>query len=131
VDLQLSTPGQAKSGILSTVGYHFSSINAENGDASFSRVPLDFLYYYQPSNLSFAIGGTYHVAVNYEADVPYYYADVDFENSLGAIAEIGYAVNSRVLMTLRFTKIEYEVESYFGGGELSGDHLGLGLRFGF
>ena len=128
-DFPMTSVGRAKSGILATIGYHFDFINADDGEADFSRMPLDFAYYYKPEKVGFLIGGTYHLSPEYSEDVDGYYpVNVDFDDALGIFGEVFIDVSGTAEITFRYTNIEYELSQPWYGEPIDGSNFAIGVR---
>ncbi|MDX1453508.1 MAG: hypothetical protein R3183_13190 [Oleiphilaceae bacterium] len=125
IDLKIGAlfnlPSQIAS-VQTTVGYFFDSINAENGDASFARIPLELIGFYHHNKHRFGLGVTYHTNVEFEADLPGARGDVDLDDSLGGVIEYGYQYNPQLKFSLRAVQIDYKVDD---SPRIEGDHVGL------
>lgn len=106
-----------------TLGYHGDSIEAQNGDASFSRLPIDFITFYNKDKHRFGLGGTYHLNTNLEIDLPDLKGDLDFDNALGGVVEYGYSFDKNVIFGVRYVDIAYTIENT--SLEIDGSHFGL------
>ena len=92
-----------------SVGYQFDSVDADNGKASFDRVPWDVLGF---------VGGllpTAWVLVRLTTDTHYEYRDsygtnidADFDDALGLVLALEMELAPTFSMTLRYTDIEYD-----------------------
>lgn len=95
-------------------GYAFSNKTYTNGDASFNRIPIELLLMTQQDKMRFGGGIAYHIDPSLSCDIPAIgcTGDVSFDNSLGYILEGDWIFsdinNSRMMLGLRYTSIEYE-----------------------
>lgn len=111
-----------------TVNYQFDQANAENGDASFHRLPVDLLGFYRQGSHRFGGGVTYHINPEFEADFDDIDGDfdVDFDNALGLVVEYDYFFTDSVSLGVRYTSIEYEASDF--NAEVDGSYFGLLLN---
>lgn len=118
-------PEGAKVSLQATIGFHFDSVDADNGDASFSRMPLDLLAFYHKNQHRFGLGGTYHSNTELDIDIDILPKEkIDFKNSAGWVVEYGYRFEqSPLTLALRGVKIEYKEQR--SGLTASGDHIGV------
>lgn len=99
--------------IQATIGYHFDSISADNGEVSFDRMPIDLLLLYHLGEAAqHRLGGglTYHLSPEldlndlgngrYEAD-----------NALGFVFAYDYQIVAHNYLGVRYTNIEYDFDS--------------------
>lgn len=109
--------------IQTTIGYHFDSITATNGDASFSRLPLDLLAFYNVNKHRIGAGLSYHLNPELEFEFDNVDVNIDADNAIGLVVEYGYQVADRVILGLRYVDIDYEFES--ASEEFDGSHVGI------
>ena len=114
-----------------TVGYHADSIGASNGDASFTRVPFELLGFWHPAD-NFRLGGGLRKATSAEfrssgaADV----GDFNMRTTLGFVLQGEYLFGEHASVFLRYVHEDYK-SNLLQGGEVSGDHGGLGISYRF
>lgn len=117
--------------VQATVNYHFDTLSAENGDASFTRIPLEAIGFYQ-INSEFKVGAGlgYHTGVEYDLDVDGVSSStVELDNSLATIIEAGWNLpNSSMSVGARYTSITYTGD---GIPDVDGSHFGLNAGFSF
>ncbi|MBO6753528.1 MULTISPECIES: hypothetical protein [Spongiibacter] len=114
-----------------TANYHFDSITAKNGDASFDRFPLEALVFYNNGQHRFGVGVSHHLSPEVEFDFDDFAKEtVEFDDATGFVVEYNYEISERVWLGLRHTSITYEV-SDINGAEVDGDHFGLTAHFAF
>lgn len=111
-----------------TIGWKFDSSNADNGDVSFYRYPIEIMQFYKPGRLRLGGGITYHLNPSLNGSGVASYIGADFDNALGFVLQ-GDISFGQYYTGLKYTAIEYEVEGY--EGKVNGDSGGivLGLRF--
>ncbi|NVK39439.1 MAG: hypothetical protein HWE18_16040 [Gammaproteobacteria bacterium] len=107
--------------------YMFDSVDATNGDAKFSRYPLDLLLLSKANNISFGGGLTYHLNPTLSVNAPGFSGDADFDNALGFKVEANLHFNKQQFVNssigLEYTSIDYEIDGY------SFDGSGINLTF--
>lgn len=114
-----------------SLNYMFDSVDAENGDASFKRFPLDMVILSRVNSISFGGGITYHMNPALSIDAPGLKGDVDFDNALGFKAEANYQFPSKSAASysigLEYTNIDYKINGFSVDG--SGFNLMLKSSF--
>ena len=111
-------------------GIKLDAVDADNGDASFTRLPLDALLMYRlGERVSLGGGATYHLDPTLEYDGPSTSFDVNYDDALGLVLQAEYDFEGQGYMALKFTSIDYEVDGI--SGDASGNSVGiiLGMRF--
>ncbi|WP_256078507.1 outer membrane beta-barrel protein [Massilia sp. YIM B04103] len=110
-----------------TLGYHVHfTPSASNGDASFTRIPVELLAYYHLNNQWRVGGGVRYVAspeLNGKGAASN--IDMDFKNTTGAVLEAEYFVNNNFGVKLRAVSEKYEPKSGKYTGKASGNHVGI------
>lgn len=111
-----------------TIGWKFDSSNADNGDVSFYRFPIEVLQFYKQEKFRIGGGITYHLAPSLDGSGVVSYIEADFENALGFVLE-GDILFEPLYAGLKITNIEYEVKGY--DEKVNGNSFGivLGVRF--
>jgi len=113
------------------VGYHVDDIGASNGDASFSRVPLELLAFWNTAD-NFRLGGGVRKATGAKfrssgaADV----GDFNMRTSVGFVLQAEYLFGQHHSLFVRYVDEKYK-SSLLTDGEVSGNHGGLGYAFRF
>jgi len=104
------------------MSYMRDSVDAEDGDASFTKFPIDALVMTQVNSVKFGAGLTYHLNPTYKEDSPYVSGEVEFDNAVGLLIEADYSfANSNAEFGLRYTKIDYEIDGF----EIDGNAFAL------
>jgi hypothetical protein len=123
-----------------SVNYHYDSEHNEYDDASFRRVPLEALVYYElPGNLRLGTGIRYIHSARATSTINGVSEKIAFKNTKGSVVEIGYHVAPYGWADLRYVKETYQIESYSSSGETNpavwgnapynGSHIGLFVTF--
>lgn len=107
-----------------SIGYHFDSIDAENGDASINRYPLELLGFYNTEKHRFGGGLSYHMSPEFEVDLLGMNGTVEFDDAVGLALEYGFKVNQNCILALRGVFIDYEVSDLPGAESISANHAG-------
>jgi hypothetical protein len=112
-----------------TLGYHTDSSEASNGSVRFTRVPIEVLGYFHPSD-SIRLGGGIRLVQNPKLrgrGAANTIADQDFDNATGIVLEGEYLFTSWMGLKLRAVSETYR--SRATGIKANGDHGGLFLNF--
>lgn len=118
-----------KYGAQFSVGYFFDGLFAENGDASFSRIPIEGIGFVEYKWLRFGGGLTKHNKVELEVDADLGFdGTIQFEDAVGLVGIIEYLVTPKFSIGLRFVDIEYELEASPSDEKFDGTHVGLTLN---
>ncbi|NRR29791.1 outer membrane beta-barrel protein [Oxalobacteraceae bacterium] len=117
--------------VQSTVGYHihFTQL-ANNGDASFSRIPVELVgYYHLNNNWRVGAGARWVSSAKVHGNGAASNLEQDYQNTTGAIVEAEYLFNSRFGVKVRAVKEEYKPEG--SSHTYSGNHVGVIGNFYF
>jgi hypothetical protein len=114
-----------------TVGYHVDGIGASNGDASFSRVPFELLGFWHTAD-NFRIGGGVRKATSakFESSGAADVGDFNMSTSVGFVLQAEYLFGEHASVFARFVHEDYK-NPLLAGGEVSGDHGGIGMSYRF
>jgi hypothetical protein len=119
-----------------SVGYHFDSISADNGDIRFTRIPFEVMAIWHPGpplhlglGMRYAMGASY-VATGRGAVSPTGRDSVDFEANPGIVLEGEYQFSPAVGVALRLVSESYKAK-FPSTGKFDGTHVGIGLNFHF
>lgn len=114
------------------VGYHFDTIDASNGDMRFERYPIELLGLYTGAGkLRLGAGLRYVTSPRLKVNVGgVANGRVDFDDTVGFIAEVGYQFSRQFWLSLRGTFEDYKASSVNGAsvvstGTISGNSVGL------
>jgi len=108
-----------------TVGYQFRETPAaDNGSASFTRIPIDLLFYYHPDQKWRVGGGAEFVeSPKLNGSGAASYAAEDFKNTVGAIVEVEYFFTPHSSLKFRGVKETYKPQN--GGDSINGSYGAL------
>ena len=108
-----------------TINYFVDGVFGDNGNASFTRWPLELLAFYSTPKWRLGGGPTYHVNPEFELDIDYQFDEkASFDDAFGFIIQIEYRFSEKISVGARFTGIEYETEET-NSVKINGDHGGL------
>jgi hypothetical protein len=129
--------------LMLSANYHLHTAMGQNGDITFSRVPIEALAYYTGKE-RFRIGGGVRVvnSPEFNASVNGITDKIIFDNSTGLVAEIGYQLSTQGWLNFRFVSEKYNanriiwnsgsVTSIVGLTKpVSGSHLGMNFSYEF
>ncbi|MAM88079.1 MAG: hypothetical protein CME36_12320 [unclassified Hahellaceae] len=109
----------------STIGYHFDSVNAENADASFSRVPFELLAFYTADQFRVGGGLSYHLSPELEFELDGVGKEsIKFDDAAGLVLQADYLATRKVGFGLRAVFIEYDTGQN-GSEAVDGNQFGL------
>ncbi len=101
-----------------TVGYHVDNTSARNGDARFTRMPLEVLAYYHVSpQWRLGAGARYVSNPKLKLSGVIGSGDVAFDNVVSGLVKI------------RYVREDYEVKGF--GGKIDGSHVGILANYYF
>ena len=102
---------------------------ATNQDANWLRFPLEGLLFYRlPSGFRFGGGATVHLGNSLKSSGAVLNDEVEFQNTPGFIVQAEY-IRRNLSFDLRYTMLDYEIES--DGGTVGASSVGLGISFLF
>jgi len=109
--------------LIASFNYMSDSVSASNGDASFSRLPIELLVSTRFDSLSISGGFTYHLSPEFEVDLPGDSGSVEADDALGYVLEANYHLSNgsrsnNLYFGLKYTNIEYDFTgaSFDGSG---------------
>lgn len=106
-----------------TINYHFDISTAENGDATFSRVPLEAIAFYTKDKFRFGAGLSYHMSPELEIDTDFGGRTDGFDDALGYVFQVDYLAAKNLALGGRILAIEYEASEV----DFSADGNSVGL----
>ncbi len=112
-----------------SVGYHYHTTAASNGDVTFSRWPLEVLGMWKLSD-SFRLGAGVRYATNAKltsSGAASNLGSLTLKGKAGVVLEGEYLYGTQVGIALRFVGDKYKV----GNTSVSGNHVALGLNYYF
>ncbi len=122
-----------------TIGYHYDTTTADNGDVTFSRVPFELLGMFNVQE-RFRLGAglrydsNVHMGASGAADSPENH--VKFDNAAGLVLKAEYMVFHEVGLEVKYVNIRYKATE-IGGQQISGapsidaSHFGIGMNYHF
>jgi len=114
--------------IRTLIGWKFDSVQAENGDLSFDRYPLDVMFFHQTGKWSVGGGLTYHMSPKFSGSGVASGLNINFNDALGFAFEVNHQFN-KMYLGGKFTVIDYELQN--SSISVSGNSLGIVLGFVF
>lgn len=119
--------------VQTTLGYHFDRADADNGSLSFSRVPLEVLGFWHVND-NVRLGGGLRKAFNSRFETSgvgsYVSSDFNMRSSVGFVLQGEYLFTEHHSIFLRYVNENYK-SVHLEGGEVDGDHGGLGYTYHF
>lgn len=107
-----------------TLGYHVDTITAQNGDVTFSRIPLELLAYYQ-LNDAFRFGGGARIVNSPELKGSGIAGNINgtFDNTVGLVIEGEYMMHRTFGIKLRHVSEHYQPSG--SPVSVDGSHFGV------
>jgi hypothetical protein len=117
--------------IQGTVGYHTDGIGATNGDANFSRVPLELLAFWNTAD-NFRLGGGLRKAASsrFTSSSAVDVGDFNLRSTIGFVLQAEYLIGEHSSVFVRYVDESYK-SNHLVGGEVDGNHGGLGFSYRF
>jgi len=126
--------------LMLSANYHFDTVNAKNGSASFDRFPIEALAYYTGKE-RFRFGGGLRIVNGAELSSDIGGSDkYTFDTTKGLVAEIGYQLDSHGWLNFRFVSEKYQAKTHVVNGVTSsstnyaptdGSHMGVNFTYEF
>ena len=113
-----------------TAAYKAEFVSARNGDAEWTRIPLEALAFWRFEKARVGGGLTYHLNPSVEGSGAASGLDIDFKDALGLVLQADYRFTDRFAAGLRYTTVDYEAQAPFSG-KAKGDGLGITVSFTF
>lgn len=125
--------GQNKPGGVSlqtTIGIKYDSIDASNGDLSWTAYPLEALVFYNTQYVRVGLGVSYHLNPELDGDGVAGNVSARFDDSAGFVAQVEYRATSvPFTVGLRYTDIDYSHPLLRNAVDGSG--IGLTMSYAF
>jgi hypothetical protein len=122
-----------------SANYHVADAAAQNGKAEFVRYPLEAIAYYRSSDKwRFGLGLRY--VLSPEASSDFSNEKLQFDNALGTVVEVGYAVSQHFWLNARIVNESYQPRTYTRNGasynvgnlrSADGSHVGINALYAF
>jgi hypothetical protein len=108
-----------------TAGYHIHfTPEASNGDADFSRIPVELIGYFHASEKwRFGAGVRFVNSPKLSGSGFASGIDMDLDNTTSGLVEVEYLMNRSVGFKLRAVSEKYEKKGYFGSADAN--HVGI------
>lgn len=114
-----------------TVGYHVDSVNADNGDITFSRVPFEVMAVFHPGEpLHLGVGMRIATGASLSGSGVASAPTIDFDADPGLVLEGEYQFSPMVGVAVRFVSERYKAKRPYTG-TADGNHVGIGLNLHF
>lgn len=109
---------------LGTLSIKYASLHADNGDVTWTRLPLDALLFYRWESFRLGGGLTYVINPKLKGSGVASNINTTLDNAVGVLLQGDYLMG-RVALGLRATLLDYKV----GGNTVKSS--GIGVSFGF
>ena len=110
-----------------TLSYKFTSVNARNGDVTWTRFPLDAIVFYRFPRVRLGGGLTYHLSPTLEGSGAASNINARFDDALGYVLQADYLWTPRYTLGARYSNLTYRT----GGASFNSNGLGVTVGFIF
>lgn len=125
-----------------TANYHVNDTDANNGTMRFHRFPIEAtLFYTGVEQWRFGIGARSVQSPRYVSQIKGAVSEtLEFDNTTGAIAEVGYAISPKLWVNFRYVSEKYNANKYTVGSRsvsvrsiapVKGDHVAISASYQF
>lgn len=117
-----------------TIGYKFGGPQASNGSVTFDEIPVELMEFYRTGNMRMGLGLSYQSSPKLVVDIPGsgLNGTYKFDNSIGAIAQIGWAPEkSPFSFDLRYTMASFKASGVANAKDINGNVVGLYMSYFF
>jgi hypothetical protein len=111
--------------IETTLSIKYDSINASNGDITWTRFPLEVLAFYRMPKFRLGGGLTYHMSPKLKASGAAGNFNVKVDDAAGAVLQGDYFLTPKFTLGGRYTILEYKANG------IPAKSNGVGITFGF
>lgn len=106
-----------------TANWKYQSIEATNGSITWTRWPIDALFFYRAGSIRAGGGFTYHMSPKLRSSGAAPGTDVDIDSASGGIVQVEYRFGDWGSLGGRYTVLKYDVE----GNSKKSNGLGIVL----
>lgn len=118
-----SRVGESPVMIQATINYHFDISLAENGDATFSRIPLEVIAFYTQEKFRFGAGLSYHLSPTLDIETDFSSSKAKFDDALGYVFQVDYMIDPKFAIGARTLVIDYEIQKF--NTSFDGNYIGF------
>ena len=111
--------------IETTLSIKYDSINASNGDITWTRYPLEVLAFYRMPKFRLGGGLTYHISPKLKASGAAGNFNVKVDDAAGVVLQADYLLTRKLTLGGRYTILEYKANG------VPAKSNGVGITFGF
>jgi hypothetical protein len=111
--------------IEATLSIKYTSINASNGDITWTRFPLEVLAFYRMPKFRLGGGLTYHLSPKLKASGAAGNFNVKVDDAAGAVLQADYFLTRKFTLGGRYTILEYKANG------IPAKSNGVGITIGF
>jgi hypothetical protein len=106
-----------------TVNYKYQSVSADNGDVTWTRIPIDTLVFYRMQSFRFGGGLTFQLSPKLKGSGAASNINTNVDNAVGLLLQADYLLG-KVNIGVRGTLVDFKS----GGATAKGN--GVGITFG-
>jgi hypothetical protein len=104
-----------------TLSYKFAGISADNGDVTWSVLPLDVLLFYRVPNFRFGGGLTFHLNPTLKGSGDASGLQANYKDAAGLVLQGDYMFGEKIKLGLRFVGVKYKADSVQPASGLAGN----------
>jgi outer membrane protein with beta-barrel domain len=101
-----------------TLSYKFAGISAQNGDITWSVLPLDALLFYRIPNFRFGGGITFHLNPTLKGSGVASGLQANYKNAAGLVLQGDYMFGDKIKLGLRYVGVKYQADTITTAGGL-------------
>lgn len=111
-------------------GWKGDEVSADNGSVKLNRWTSNFMLLFKAGGWRFGGGAAYHWSIELDGSGAATNASAEFDDALGAVAEIDYYFNENAYVGLQYLNIEYDRRATLGNSARTFDASSIGLTIG-
>jgi hypothetical protein len=111
-------------------GWKGDEVSATNGSVKLNRWTSNFMLLFKAGGWRFGGGVAYHWDVKLDGSGDATNASAEFDDAIGAVAEIDYYFNEYAYVGLQYLNIEYDRRATLGNSARTFDASSIGLTIG-
>jgi hypothetical protein len=112
--------------------YHFDTRAGVNGDAKFTRAPIDGMVYFTGlEKLRFGVGLSYIVSPSVKASIDGQSHTITLKNAIGKSVEIGYELSPNLWANVRLSSAKFEPKAAGGAMDADVSHVAANVSIIF
>jgi len=91
-----------------SIGWKYTSVTASNGDVTFTRYPIEWLFFYNLDTVRVGGGPAYHLNPKLKGSGAASNIETTYDNAFGLILQGDYRFTDNFAIGLRYTVLKYK-----------------------